>query len=81
MPNLEIFYFSFGFLDLISKKQLFMIIVNKILSLKFIKSIYFTIYEIRQTPLNIQFYSKNELKDLFPNLILNIFYEIKISKI
>ena len=81
MPNLEIFYFSFGFFDLISQKQLFMIIVQKIFSLKFIKSIYFTIYEIGQTPLNIQFYSKNELIDLFPNLNLNIFHEIKISKI
>ena len=81
MPNLEIFYFSFGFFDLISQKQLFMIIVQKIFSLKFIKSIYFTIYEIGQTPLNIQFYSKNELIDLFPNLNLNIFHEINISKI
>ena len=79
MPNLKTFYFSFGFFNPMNKKTLFLKAANKVLSLKSIKSIYFSIYKIGEN--SFQFYSKNELEVLFPNINFNTFYEINISKI
>lgn len=77
MPNLMDFYFSFGFPNLKKKRKLFMKAVQKVLSLKYIKYIYFSIYRIGEIPC---FYSKNELVDLFPGINPNIFLKINISK-
>lgn len=80
MPNLKQFYFSFGYSELINKRQLFLEAVKKVLSLKCIKSIYFSIYKINEKPLENNFYSISKLKELFPDIEFNNFYEVKVSK-
>ena len=84
MPNLTEFYFCFLNKEKkttnIINEDLFKEFVKKILSLKSIKKIFFKIREGIWGKWGKVTYSKDELKELFPDINFNKFHEIKIFK-
>ena len=76
MPNLKYFEIN-GRVKNNIKDIFYKNFIYKILSLKFIKKVKINIHKDDSE----EYFSKNELKDIFPDINLNKFFIIKIRKL
>ena len=76
MPNLKYFEIS-GRVKNNIKDNFYKNFINKVLSLKFIKRVKINIYKDDSK----EYFSKNELKEILPDINLNKFFIIKIRKL
>ena len=74
MPNLKGFEIKIDSNNV--EEELYIAFIKKILSLKLIRRLIFIIKKHSSR----NYYTKNEIKDLFPNLNLNNYYQITIQK-